>query len=103
MGKQEEVDIFMNSFNLDIKPEYRLLDVVAELGEVCNQVLSQTSYGEEDFLRSKHLEEEIGDLYFSLIALANRLNIDLDLCLEKVMEKYEKRIKENGDPGSKRV
>lgn len=100
MGKQEEVDIFMNRYGMNIKPEYRAIDIAAEFGEVAKQILEQTGYGEEDLDRSNDLEEEIGDLYFALIALANSLNIDLDIAIDKVIEKYKKRIEETGDAGS---
>ena len=100
MGKQEEVDIFMNRYGLNIKPEYRLIDLSSELGEVSKQVLKQTGYGERDLKRTDDLEEELGDLYFALIALANTMNIDLDFALEKVIEKYKERIDGKGHPGS---
>ncbi len=100
MGKQEEIDIFMKHYGLYIEPEYRFFDLVSELGEVAKQVIVQTEYGDKDIEKTEYLEEEFGDLYFSLIALANSLNIDLDIALEKVKEKYKKRINGTGDPGS---
>jgi len=100
MGKQEEVSIFMSQYDLDIKPEYRALDVAAEMGEVASQMLADSGYGNHTIKGTKDLEDEIGDLYFSLIALANRLNIDLDMALEDALEKYERRIEQGSDPSS---
>jgi len=97
MSNQEEVDLFMNQYGLDIQPAYRALDVAAEFGEVAAEILAITGYGDEDLRTNDQLREEIGDLYFSLLALANRLNIDLDLVLEDVMEKYQQRIEGAGD------
>ncbi len=100
MGKQEEVSIFMSQYDLDIKPEYRALDVAAELGEVASQMLADSGYGDQAIRGTDDLEDEIGDLYFSLIALANRLNIDLDMALEDALEKYERRIEQDSSPSS---
>lgn len=100
MGNQEQVDIFMNQYSLNIKPEYRAMDIAAEFGEVAKQILKQTNYGEKEIKRTENLELELGDLYFSLIALANTLNIDLDLALDRVVDKYKERIEGSGDPGS---
>lgn len=100
MGKQEEVSIFMSQYDLDIKPEYRALDVAAEMGEVASQMLADSGYGDRAIRGTDDLEDEIGDLYFSLIALANRLNIDLDMALEDALEKYERRIEQGSNPSS---
>ncbi len=101
MARQEEVDIFVKHYGLYIEPEYRFMDLVSELGEVSKQIIAQTDYGDKEKIeKTEYLEEELGDLYFSLIVLANSLNIDLDIALDNVMEKYKKRIEENGDPGS---
>ena len=100
MGKQEEVDIFMNRYGLNIKPEYRALDIASEFGEVAKQILEQTGYGDRVLERTDDLEEELGDLYFSLIAMANSLGVDLDFALDKVIEKYKERIDGKGHPGS---
>lgn len=95
MGKQEEVSIFMSQYDMDIKPEFRALDIAAEFGEVASEMLSNSSYGEQAVTKTSELEAEIGDLYFSLIALANRLNIDLDMALEDALEKYRERIEQD--------
>ncbi len=102
MGKQEEVDLFISRYDLDIEPEYRALDVVAELGEVAKKILEITDYGGKDLQATENLEIEIGDLYFSIIVLANRLEIDLDLALEKVLEKYEDRLEDSSNPSSRK-
>lgn len=102
MGKQEEVDLFTSRYDLDIQPEYRILDVAAEFGEVAKEVLELTNYGDKDIKSNENLELEMGDLYFALLVLANDLGIDLDLALEKVLEKYEDRLDQGSDPSSRR-
>ncbi len=101
MSNQEEVDIFMNQYGLSIKPEFRALDVAAEFGEVATKILSLTNYGDEVLQKNEKLEKEMGDLYFSLIALANRINVDLDIALDKALDKYKERLGESGSPASK--
>ncbi|MDY6778172.1 MAG: MazG-like family protein, partial [Candidatus Nanohaloarchaea archaeon] len=81
MARQEEIDVFMREYGMDIDPAYRALDVSAELGEVAAEMLAITEYGERQIHTNENLEKEFGDLYFSLIALANKLNIDLDAAL----------------------
>ena len=46
------------------------------------------------------MESEIGDTLFSLICIANSLNIDLRTALMNVMVKYQKRFAEKGNVGS---
>ena len=46
------------------------------------------------------ITEELGDLLFSLLALANTLNVDLEKALEESLEKYRQRIAKKGHPGS---
>lgn len=92
--------MFMNRFDLDIRPEFRALDVSAEFGETVAEMLKNSGYGEERIHKTDELVEEMGDLYFALIALANNLNIDLDIALDRAMEKYKERLDEDGGPGS---
>ena len=58
-----------------------------------------TDYGRKPFAYREEIKSEIGDLLFSLIALANSLDVDLEDALEIVLEKYEKRLKK-GSAGS---
>jgi len=101
MARQEEVDIFMNQFDLNIRPEFRALDISAEFGETVAEMLKSSGYGGEDIKKTDELVDEFGDLYFALIALANTLNIDLDRALDRALEKYEQRLEEGSGPGSR--
>ena len=67
----------------------------------CEKIIKATSYRKEQFKLRDAMKIELGDLTFSLIAIANQLNIDLEEALNLVLEKYEKRIKEKGSPSSK--
>lgn len=45
---------------------------------------------------------EIGDVLFSLICIANESSINLEECLNIVLDKYENRFFSNGDISSGR-
>lgn len=99
---QEQIRLFCLNCDMVASPEVRILDVASELGEVSKEVLKGTDYGRVPFEKTDDLEEELGDLLFSLIQFANESRIDLDESLKAVMRKYEKRIKEKGDASSGR-
>ncbi len=53
----------------------------------------------EDRIKDR-IEDEIGDAFYSLITLANAFNVDLVSALDKTLEKYGRRIRKSGLPGS---
>jgi NTP pyrophosphatase (non-canonical NTP hydrolase) len=59
-----------------------------------------TKYGQGEFQKNKSWELELGDVYFSLLCLANATEVDLEQALEKVFEKYQKRFEGKGQIGS---
>ena len=99
-GKQQEVAQFFEKHDLEGDPAYRLIDLVSEIGEIASETAKTTSYGlEPEQLNISR--DELGDAAFSLLALANSLEVELESCLEEAIEKYEGRIQSSGDPGSK--
>jgi len=50
--------------------------------------------------RTFQSKNEIGDVLFSVLAVAESLDIDADEALDVALEKYERRINQKGDPGS---
>jgi NTP pyrophosphatase (non-canonical NTP hydrolase) len=65
-----------------------------EVGEVA-RIISRT-YGEQSFKKSdkdKKLAEELADVLFVLICLANQTGVDLAKAFEQKMEKRTKRDK----------
>jgi len=63
-----------------------------EVGEVA-RIISRT-YGEQSFKetdKEKNLEDELADVLFVLICLANQTGIDLTTAFEKNMQKKIKR------------
>ncbi len=99
MKEQEKVEEFMEEHCLEATKGFRILDLVSEVGEVAGDAAKSADYGlEPDELEVD--EDEIGDVLFSLLALAESLGIDSSDALEKSLEKYESRIGRKGDPGS---
>ncbi|MBU2036319.1 hypothetical protein KKC36_02635, partial [Patescibacteria group bacterium] len=47
----------------------------------------------------QEVKSELGDVLYSLITVANSLDIDLEEALDLVLEKYQKRL-EKGSAGS---
>ena len=90
---QEEIDMYINSFEEGYFPPMELLARLSEeLGELSREV--QHVYGmkkkkTDEAVRS--LEEETGDLLFVLVCFANSQGISLEKALTSVVEKYKSR------------
>ncbi len=99
MEQQQRVSAFIEENGMEAPPAYRFLDLVSELGEVAKDAAESTAYGAspDDIEVSSN---EIGDVLFSLLALADTVNIDADDALEDALSKYEQRIAEHDSPAS---
>ncbi len=91
---------FVEDYHLEIEVPYRMLDLVSELGEVAKEVLKSSHYGITRFMPENRWEEELGDLFFSLICLANSTGVNLEEALNTVLQKYENRLITKEDAGS---
>ena len=78
----------------------RILDIQSELGELGKEVLKASRYGTEGFAKTEDFEMELGDALYSILSLANETGIDAEVALDKVLEKYRKRIENKGNMGS---
>ena len=97
---QDKVRNFVEYYDIKSSPEINMLDLLSELGEVSKEILKSSNYGKENIKFTESFGEELGDVLFVLIKLANNANIDLKSELLKVLDKYEKRFKEKGSIGS---
>ena len=97
---QTKVANFIREHNLEAPIEARLLDLLAELGELAKEVLKGSEYGQTPFTETQAWKEELGDVFFSLACLAYSTNVNLEEALDKVLEKYQARIESKGDAGS---
>lgn len=103
MSDQERVAAFVAQHNLEADPQTRLLDLTSELGEVAKELLKATQYGTQSFNLAAlpaAWAEEMGDLYFALLCLANTTQVDLSAALEGVLAKYAARMAAKGGAGS---
>jgi NTP pyrophosphatase (non-canonical NTP hydrolase) len=98
---QEKVRKFCRQHGLEMPPEQRMLDLVSEIGEVAKEMITASDYGKKAPEYSEEMKGELGDLFYSLIAVANKLNVDLEEALDMVLVKYQKRIEKNGSPESR--
>jgi len=98
--EQKKVREFVETNNLQTEPAFRIMDLIAELGEVVADATKSSHYGKhKDELKVK--EDEVGDVLFSLFALCNNLEIDAEEAFSQAMEKYEGRIQDKGELSSK--
>jgi len=91
---------FAEENDLESPVEYRALDFISEAGEIVKDITKSADYGESpENIQVK--EDEVGDVMFSLFLLADSLDIDAEEAFSKAMKKYQKRVEDSGDPGSK--
>jgi len=96
---QEKIKKICKEHNLDSPAEHRVLDTMSELGEVAKEILKMSDYGRKPIKYREELKSELGDVLYSLITIANTIDIDLEDALRQVLEKYKKRLKK-GSAGS---
>ena len=92
---QEIIDKWINATGVRYFSELTsLAQLVEEVGEVA-RVMSRT-YGDQSFKKSeegKKLSDELGDVLFTLICIANQTGIDLTEAFQRNIEKKTKRDK----------
>lgn len=96
---QRRVAAFLDEAELHTPPAYRLLDLTAEIGEIAADAAKSSDYGADPEALSVN-RDELGDALFSLLALAEELDMDAEVALEEALDKYESRIDADGTPGS---
>ena len=97
---QDRVARFVAAHDLEAGIEFRLIDLLSELGEVAKEVLKGNQYGRTELIQTTAWEEELADVFFSLICLANTTGVNLNKSLDQVLEKYIDRMQAKGSPGS---
>ncbi|MFA5303446.1 MAG: MazG-like family protein [Candidatus Nanoarchaeia archaeon] len=97
---QDKVKNFIKNNNLETNAENHFIDLVSEIGEVGKELLKMSNYGRNKSIEFREeIKGELGDAFYSLISVANKFNVDLELELNKVLKKYEKRL-QKGSAGS---
>lgn len=99
MEERRTVAAFVAEHELNGEPAFRILDLVAEVREIAADATKSTNWGTEP----DELDvgtDEIGDALFSLLAVADALDIDAGDALDEALCKYERRIAETGNASS---
>lgn len=90
---QKEVDEFIGQFKTSyFSPLGQLARLTEETGELAREI--NHHYGEKKKKETeevKAVEEELGDVLFVIISLANSLDIDLSEAFDRVMNKFNTR------------
>ncbi len=97
---QLRVQEFVDLYQLSSDANTRLLDLLSETGELSKEMLKATEYGKDAFTPTDAWEDEIGDVYFALLCLANTTQIDLNDALARTLEKYAHRLARRGSADS---
>ena len=92
---QKEVDDFISQFKVGyFSPLALMARMTEETGELAREI--NHYYGEKQKKETedeKSLTEEMGDVLYVLITIANSLDIDLDESFDMVMKKFNSRDK----------
>lgn len=92
---QKEVDEYIGQFKEGyFSPLAMLARLTEELGELAREI--NHHYGEKpkkSTEQEKEINDELGDMLFVLICLANSLHIDLEEAHDRVMHKFNTRDK----------
>lgn len=90
---QQEVDDYIQQFKTGyFSPLGQMARLTEEVGELAREV--NHHYGEKtkkDSERSNTVEEELGDVLFVTIIMANSLGIDLTEVFDQNMKKFNRR------------
>ena len=99
MDEQQRVAAFVKEYELQGEPAFRVLDLAAEVGEIAADATKSTDWGMEQSELNVETDE-IGDALFSLLAVAESLDIDAGDALGESLAKYEKRLDETESASS---
>jgi len=91
---QKEIDDWVNQFETPyFAPLSQMAALTEEVGEVARVMnrLYGNKKAKDAVEEKKNLEEELGDLLFSLACMANAEKIDLNVAYERKMDKILKR------------
>ncbi len=95
-GAQQKVDEWIKIYGVRYFSELTNMAILTEeVGEVA-RIISR-KYGEQSFKKKdkgKELSDELADVLFVLICLANQTGIDLSKAFEKNIDKKTKRDKD---------
>jgi len=97
---QRAVARFAERHGLQHGIETYALDLVAEVGELAKEILLATDYGRRPVSFRQELTDEVGDVVYSLLALAEACGVDAEEALRASLSKYERRLADRREAGS---
>ena len=102
---QNKVKVFNGNqtCHMEPMPVYaRILDIESEVGELAKEYLKNSNYGTQEFVLTNSFKEEFGDVLYSMLSLADELNINSEECLDMVLAKLKMRMEKSNSMGSGR-
>lgn len=89
---QQRVDDWIINHGGYWQPLALLTAIIEELGELAREISSIEGFKPKKYEeKNLKLGEELGDLLYSLICIANYYKIDLNIELDRVIKKYLER------------
>jgi NTP pyrophosphatase (non-canonical NTP hydrolase) len=87
------LETLLARYDLKTAPEWSLLDMGAQLGDLTRALLKQTNFGREEIQLPPELtHEKIGDLMFAIAYFAHLHNVDLEIALHDSIKRFEKKL-----------
>jgi NTP pyrophosphatase (non-canonical NTP hydrolase) len=90
---QKQVDNWVKQYKIGyFKPLEILARLVEEVGELARELNHRFGPKKKKTTEeNKEIGDEMADIIFTLVCLANSLGIDLDKSFKEMMKKYQKR------------
>ncbi len=97
---QHRVAEFVAEYELEAPIHARTLDLTSEVGELAKEVLKGAGYGCRRFEPPQGWQDEMGDVFFALLCLANSTGVELEAALAGSLHKYRERLESQSGAGS---
>ena len=95
---QQMIDNFVKERNWQTPASDITLHMLEEMGEVARNVLKIKNYGGQHTQDSEvNMDEELADVFYLVLKLANETNIDLEKALLAKMEKIKAKYPVKND------
>ena len=88
---QEKVDLWIKNHGGYWSPLSMMGAIMEEIGEVAREINSLEGFKPKKQGKNADLFEELGDLLFSIVCLANYYDVELNDAILKSMEKFSER------------
>ena len=94
---QQMVANFSERTDSKLALPYRALDLCSGTGELAQEILRETGYGKQAITKvSDKTIAELGDSIYSLLSMANEIDVDVEEVLRVTLDRYAKRWQRGG-------